>query len=57
MQKTCHTKERGVLSFFDKFMKSKGKKIQFLVYPGLCYTHKKLNFACKIFIYKKCLFE
>ena len=28
-----------------------------LVYPGLRYTHKKLNFACKIFFSKKCLFE
>ena len=28
-----------------------------LIYTGLRYTHKKLNFACKIFFSKKCLFE
>ena len=38
-------------------MKRKGKKIPILVYPRLRYTHKKLNFACKIFFFEKCLFE
>ena len=38
-------------------MKREGKKNPILVYPGLRYTHKKLNFACKIFFFKKYLFE
>ena len=33
------------------------EKNSILVYPGLRYTHKKLNFACKTFFSKKCLFE
>ena len=33
------------------------KKKPILVYPGLRYTHKKLNFACKTFFFQKCLFE
>ena len=33
------------------------EKNSILVFPGLRYTHKKLNFACKIFFSKKCLFE
>ena len=36
-------------------MKRKGKN-SILVYPGLRYTHKKLNFACKIIFFEKCLF-
>ena len=34
-------------------MNRKGKKNPILVYPGLRYTHKKLNFACNIFFSKK----
>ena len=33
------------------------KKNPITVYPGLRYTHKKLNFACKIYFFRKCLFE
>ena len=54
--KTCHTKERGVLSVFEKSYEEKRKKNPILVYPGLGYTHKKLNFASNFF-FKKCLFE
>ena len=43
--------------FLTEVMKRKGNKNPILVYPGLRYTHKKLNFACKIFFFKKCLFE
>ena len=38
-------------------MKRKEKKNPILVYPGLRYTHKKLNFACKTLFFKNCLFE
>ena len=42
---------------FEKNYAEKRKKNPMVVYPGLRYTHKKLNFACKIFFFKKCLFE
>ena len=42
---------------FEKSYEEKRKENPILVYLGLRYTHKKLNFACKIFVFKKCLFE
>ena len=33
------------------------EKNPILVYPGLRYAHKKLNFACKSFFFRKGLFE
>ena len=46
---------RSFKRFWKKLWREKEKN-PILVYPGLRYTHKKLNFACKIF-FKKCLFE
>ena len=45
-------KKRGVLSVFEKSYEEKTKENPLLVYPGLRYTHKKLNFACKFFSQK-----
>ena len=45
-------KKRGVLRVFEKSYDEKGNKNPKLVYPGLRYTHKKLNFACKFFFSK-----
>ena len=52
IQKHVIQKKRGVLSVFEKSYEEKRKKNPILVYPGLRYTHKKLNFACKIFFSK-----
>ena len=41
-----------MLSVFEKSYEEKTEKNPILVYPGLRYTHKKLNFACKIFFSK-----
>ena len=49
--KNMSYKKRGILSVFEKSYEEKEKN-PILVYPGLRYTHKKLNFACKIFFSK-----
>ena len=52
IQKQAIQKKEEFKAFSKKVMKRKGKKNPILVYPGLRYTHKKLNFACKIFFSK-----
>ena len=39
-------KKEEFLAFLKKVMKKKEKKNPILVYPGLQYTRKKINFAC-----------
>ena len=56
IQKYAIQKTRSLEHFWKKLSREKEKNI-ILVYPGLRYTHKKLNFDCKIFFFKKCLFE
>ena len=46
----------AVCSIFEKVITQKGKN-SILVSPGLRYTHKKLNFACKNFFLKNVCFS
>ena len=48
---------KKVSSIFEKCYQEKREKNLILVYPGLRYTHKKINFACKILFFKKYFFE
>ena len=49
-------KKREILSVFERSYEEKRKK-PILVHPGLRYTPKKLNFACKIFFKKSVCFS
>ena len=51
-----YKRKRSFKRFWKKY-EEKRKKNSILVYLGLRYTHKILKFACKIFFFKKCLFE
>ena len=46
-------KDESFKRFWKKIRRENEKKNPILVYPGLRYTHKKLNFACKIFFFSK----
>ena len=55
--KNMSYKRKRSFKFFDKSYEEKRKKNPILVYPGLRYTHKNLNFAGKLFFFKECLLE
>ena len=49
------TKEIGIFSVLNKIIQVKRKKKPKLLYPGLGYAHRNINFACKK-KFRKCLF-
>ena len=52
IQKHVIQKKRS-LEHFWKMLSKEMEKNSILVYPGLRYTNKKLNFACKFFFFQK----